>query len=173
MRFTTSELEVIGQYAAATKEETVRVMKGMLPAINDELARVIMRDAAEKLEKIPEPECSRFIREIRASFLGIHKKSAIWRLAEAREHIKEPPILGHDLSGAERFLPETRHMIVFDVLNNDSPAGFKGERYRAFLSDQSYGNARASESRGEIRIRSHAAVVAGKLYPDKKVEHER
>lgn len=173
MRFTKSELEMIGQYAAATKEETVKKMKGMLPGISDELTRVIVRNAAEKLEKVPEPECSRFITEMRASFLGIHKKSVRLRLAEARERVKQPPILGHDLAGPERFQPETRHMIVFDVLNSDSPAGFKGERYRCFLSDQKYDNARASEKRGEIRIRSHAAVAAGKLHPDKKAEHER
>lgn len=76
---------------------------------------------------------------------------------------------GHDLAGMERFLPETRHMVTVDILNSDSPVGFPGERYRFFLSDEGYKNARASEKRGEIRIRNHAAVMAGKLYPDKKL----
>ncbi len=39
---------------------------------------------------------------------------------------------------------------------------------RFYLSDEGYKNARASEKRGEIKIRNHAAVMAGKLYPDKK-----
>ena len=34
-------------------------------------------------------------------------------------------LLGHDLMGIERFMPETRHMITLDVLNNDSPVGYK------------------------------------------------
>ena len=75
---------------------------------------------------------------------------------------------GHDLTGFERYLPRTRHMIVVDILNNDSPVGCKGERYRFFLSDEGYKNARASEQRGEAKIRSHAAVCCGSLYPDKK-----
>ena len=80
---------------------------------------------------------------------------------------------GHDLTGMERFLPETRHMIVLDVKTSDSPVGFPGERHRYFLSDEGYRNARASEGRGEIKIKSHAAVAAGKLYPDRKPERER
>lgn len=75
---------------------------------------------------------------------------------------------GHDLEGMERFHQDTRHMVTLDVLNNDSPVGTKGERYRFFLSDEGYKNARASEGRGEIRIRSHAAVSGGRLYPDRK-----
>ncbi len=59
-------------------------------------------------------------------------------------------------------------MVTVDILSSDSPVGFPGERYRFFLSDESYQNARASEGRSEMKIRSHAAVCAGKLYPDKK-----
>ena len=99
--------------------------------------------------------------------------SDLRRLNEAKERLKQPVLQGHDLSGRERFQPDTRHMIVLDVLNNDSPVGFKGERYRFFLSDGRYRNAIESEKRGEIKIRSHAAVVSGKLYPDKKAEHNR
>ena len=36
------------------------------------------------------------------------------------------------------------------------------------VADEGYKNARSSEKRGEIKIRNHAAVMAGKLYPDKK-----
>ena len=44
--------------------------------------------------------------------------------------------------------------------------GFKGERF--FLSDEGYRNAKRSGQEGKIKIKSHAAVAAGKLYPDKK-----
>ena len=126
-----------------------------------------------QLEKIPEPECSRFIAENKAHFIEKGRRSVLQRLAEAKERIKQPVLMGHDMSGRERFQPETRHMIVFDVLNNDSSVGFAGERYRFFLTEKAYHNARASEKRGEIKIRNHADVIAGKLYPDKKAEHVR
>ena len=173
MQFTKSELEMIYKYAATTKEDTVGAMKAALPAMKDKLTYVILRNAAEKLEKLPEPECSRFIAENKAYHIEKCKRSVLRRLAEAKERVKQPVLQGHDLSGIERFQQDTRHMVILDVLHDDSPVGFKGERYRFFLSDAGYNNARASEKRGEIKIRSHAAVSAGKLYPDKKAEYDR
>ena len=61
MQFTKSELEMIYKYACTTKEDTVKAMKEALSAIGDELTYIIIRNAAEKLGKLPEPECSRFI----------------------------------------------------------------------------------------------------------------
>ena len=68
---------------------------------------------------------------------------------------------GHSILALERFMDETRHMIIFDVLSWKSPVGEKGERLRLFLSDVGYAKAQASERRGEIKIRKHAAVIEG------------
>lgn len=173
MDFTKSELEMIYQYAATTKAETIGGMKETVPVIKDQLTKAIMENAIKKLQKIPEPECSKFIADTKAHFLAERDNSIRRQLAEAKKQIKPPVMQGHDLTGMERFLPETRHMITFDVQSSDSPVGFKGERYRLFLSDEGYKNAKASEQRGEIRITSHAAVSAGKLYPDKKPQIDR
>ena len=164
---------MIYQYAAPTKAETISGMKETVPVIKDLLTRVIMENAIEKLQKIPEPECSQFIADNKARFLAGHENSIRRRLAEAKAQTKQPIMQGHDLTGMERFHPETRHMIVLDIKTSDSPVGFPGERHRYFLSDEGYRNARASEGRGEIKIKSHAAVAAGKLYPDRKPERER
>lgn len=173
MKFTNSELEMIYQYAATDKAATLAGLNEIVPVIKDTLTRVIVENTIDKLMKIPEPECSRFIADTKAYYLEKRDNSIRRRLAEAREQAKQPVMQGHDLVGAERFMPETRHMITLDVLNNDSPVGYKGERFRFFLSDEGYKNAKASEQRGEIKIKSHAAVAAGKLYPDKKPEIER
>ena len=45
---------------------------------------------------------------------------------------------GHSILALERFMDETRHMIIFDVLSWKSPVGEKGERLRLFLSDVGY-----------------------------------
>ncbi|WP_276855348.1 DUF5720 family protein [Enterocloster lavalensis] len=167
MNFFKSELEMIYQYAAPTRAGTLDAMKEALPAINDDLTRAIMENAVCKLQKIPEPECSRFIADTRAVFLKEQDSSIRCQLTAAKAG--QSVLLGHDLLGEERFMPETRHMITLDVLNNDSPVGYKGERYRFFLSDEGYQNARRSEQRGEIAIKSHAAVSGRKLYPDRKL----
>ena len=64
-------------------------------------------------------------------------------------------------------LAQSPGMITLAV-QKDCFVGFKGERFRFYLSDGGYRNAKHSEQEGEIKIKSHAAVVAGKLYPDKK-----
>lgn len=51
---------------------------------------------------------------------------------------------GHDILALERFMDDTRHMIIFDVLTWKSPVGDKGERLRLFLSDKGYANPRKS-----------------------------
>ena len=70
---------------------------------------------------------------------------------------------GHSILALERFMDDTRHMIIFDVLSWKSPVGEKGERLRLFLSDVGYAKAQASEKRGEIKIRKHAVVIEGHI----------
>ena len=72
---------------------------------------------------------------------------------------------GHSILALERFMDENRHMIIFDVLSWKSPVGEKGERLRLFLSDVGYAKAQASEKRGDIKIRKHAAVIEGHILP--------
>lgn len=168
MNFTISELEIIYQYAAQTKAETLRGLKEIIPAIREPLTKAVVENTVMKLQKIPEPECSRFISDTKAHFLEKRDKSILWRLEKAKKHTRVPRLQGHDLSGMERFLPETRHMVILDVLDNSSPVGYKGERYRFFLSDEGYKNARKSEERGKIRICSHAAVASGHIRPDRE-----
>ena len=69
---------------------------------------------------------------------------------------------GHEYMDLQRFAEDTRHMIIFDVLTNDSPVGWKGERTRLFLSDTGYEKALDSQEKGQIKILSHAKVRQGK-----------
>ena len=43
---------------------------------------------------------------------------------------------GHSYMDLNRFAEDTRHMIIFDTLTADSPVGWKGERSRAFLTEE-------------------------------------
>ncbi len=125
----------------------------------------IVENAIRKREKIPEPECSQFVAATKARFLAERDNSIRQRLAAAKA--QEPIMQGHDLSEKERFRPETRHMIMLEV-QKQCFVGFKGERFCFYLSDEGYRNAKHSEQEGESRIKSLAAVVSGKLYPNKK-----
>lgn len=66
----------------------------------------------------------------------------------------------------ERFDPEVRHMIVFDVLSNESSIGDKGDRMRLFLTESGYKKAMENQEDQYIHIRNHARVIAGNLKYD-------
>ena len=59
---------------------------------------------------------------------------------------------GHDYMDLERFAEDTRHMIIFDVLTNDSPVGWKGERTRLFLTEAGYQKSLENQEKGHIKI---------------------
>ena len=89
-------------------------------------------------------------------------------LAEARQQSGAQKMTGHDIMALERFDPDTRHMIVFDVLSHESPIGYKGDKMRLFLTEAGYGKALENQDKGFIKIKNHAKVIAGNLRYDHK-----
>lgn len=65
------------------------------------------------------------------------------------------------MSGKERFHPAPRYMITLEV-QKDCFAGFKGERFRFYLSDEGCRNAKHSEQDPlcEFAGRNHLALQA-------------
>lgn len=70
---------------------------------------------------------------------------------------------GHSYMDLNRFAEDTRHMIIFDTLTADSPVGWKGERSRAFLTEEGYKKSLERQEQGHIKIVSHAKVRNGNL----------
>ena len=80
------------------------------------------RDTAEslmaKLRSLSNKECMDLIREVQANYRLPGKPQTIGEmLAEARQKSGAQKLAGHDIMALERFDPDTRHMIVFDVLS--------------------------------------------------------
>ena len=90
------------------------------------------------------------------------------RIAEARQQSGAEKLKGHDIMGLERFDPEVKHMIVFDVLSYDSPVGDKGDKMRLFLTEAGYQKFLASQERGEVKLKNHAKVSGGHLHYDRR-----
>lgn len=109
------------------------------------------------------------IREVQANYRLPGKARTVGEmLAEARQRSGAQKLSGHDIMALERFAPDTRHMIVFDVLSHESPMGWKGEKMRLFLTDAGYGKALENQEKGFIKIRNHAKVRSGHLHYDHK-----
>lgn len=90
------------------------------------------------------------------------------RMEEMRIRAGAQNYRGHEYMDLARFGEDTRHMIIFDVLTNHSPMGFKGEKMRLFLSDNGYQKALENQEKGHIKILSHAKVRNGDLFYDRK-----
>ena len=132
-----------------------------------------LRQTAEsllsKLRLLSDKECMDVIWEVQANYRLPGKARTVGEmLAEARQQSGAQKLAGHDIMALERFDPDTRHMIVFDVLSDESPMGYKGERMRLFLTDQGYQKARENQGKGFIKIRNHAKVRSGHLHYDHK-----
>ena len=74
---------------------------------------------------------------------------------------------GHTYMDLARFDEATKHMIIFDVLTDDSPIGWKGERTRVYLNEEGYQKALERQKDGHIKILSHAKVFQGHLRYDR------
>ena len=131
------------------------------------------KDTAEsllkKLHPLSDKECMDVIWEVQANYRLPGKARTVGEmLAEARQQSGAQKLAGHDIMALERFAPDTRHMIVFDVLSHESPMGWKGDKMRLFLTDAGYSKALENQDKGFIKIRNHAKVRSGHLHYDHK-----
>ncbi len=121
----------------------------------------------QKLRSLSDRECMNLIREVQTHYHLPEKAKTIGELlAEARQQSGAQKLSGHDIMALERFDPDTKHMIVFDVLSHESPMGWKGEKMRLFLTKAGYNKALDNQDKGFIKIRNHAKVRAGNLHYD-------
>lgn len=78
---------------------------------------------------------------------------------------------GHDIMALERFADDTRHMIVFDVVSEESDMGEPGDKMRLFLTDEGYKKFQGEQEKGNVKIRKHARVFpSGRLSYDRGME---
>lgn len=75
---------------------------------------------------------------------------------------------GHELYSPHRFRDDTKHMIIFDDLDDNSSSHGGHTRTRLFLTDEAYEEALKREARGEIAIIYYASVINGYLVQKKK-----
>ena len=132
-----------------------------------------LRETAEslmaKVRVLSDRECMDLVRDIQENYRLPHPPRTIGeRIAEARQQSGAEKLKGHDIMGLERFDPEVKHMIVFDVLSYDSPVGDKGDKMRLFLTEAGHQKFLESQERGEVKLKNHAKVSGGHLHYDRR-----
>ena len=136
---------------------------------NDSEQRGAAQSLMAKLRVLSDAECMDLVKDIQKNYRLPHPPRTIGeRIAEARQRSGAEKLKGHDIMALERFDPEVRHMIVFDVLSYDAPVGDKGDKMRLFLTDAGYQKFLDSQERGEVKLKNHAKVSGGNLYYDRR-----
>ena len=135
----------------------------------DQDTKATAESLLHKLRPLSDRECMDLIREVQADYRLPGKARTIGEmLAEARQQSGTQKLAGHDIMALERFDPQVRHMVVFDVLSFESPVGYKGDKMRLFLTDEGYQKALENQERGFIKLKNHAKVHNGYLNYDHK-----
>ena len=121
----------------------------------------------KKLRELSEDDCRELICDIQRNYHLPWKARTVGEMiAVARQESNAQKLEGHDIMALERFDPEVKHMIIFDVLSRESPIGDKGHRMRLFLTEVGYKKALESQDKSFIRILNHAKVAQGHLRYD-------
>ena len=130
--------------------------------------RDMVRGLMAKLRVLSNEQCMDLVKDIQKNYHLPYPRTMGERIALARQQSGAEKLKGHDIMALERFDPQVRHMVVFDVLSFESPVGDKGDKMRLFLTDEGYRKAMENQERGFIKIQNHAKVHNGYLNYDHK-----
>ncbi len=136
---------------------------------NNSGQRGIAESLMGKLRGLSDQECMDVVQDIQENYrLPYPPRTIGEKIAVARQQSGAEKLMGHDIMALERFDPEVKHMIVFDVLSDDAPVGAKGNKMRLFLTEAGYQKFLESGRRGEVKLKKHAKVSGGHLHYDRR-----
>ena len=169
MKLTEAEMRMAYQIEATSQNAALNEIYMTWRYTQNQATKDTAESLLAKLRPLSDKECMDMIREVQTNYHLPGKARTVGEmLAEARQQSGAAKLAGHDIMALERFDPDTRHMIVFDVLSHESPMGYKGDKMRLFLTEAGYGKALENQDKGFIKIKNHAKVIAGNLRYDHK-----
>ena len=110
------EKRLIFQTEGYGKLDVTYELRMCLPYIPDPVKRKTAAGLVRKLDAMPEKDCLALIQDIRKNYrIPAGSKTMGKLIAEARQRSGAEKLKEHDIMALERFDPEVKHMIVFDV----------------------------------------------------------
>ncbi len=162
-----NEKRMVFQLEGCNRYDAIREIAVFCQYTRDHDKRNIAENLLKKLRELSENDCRELICDIQRNYHLPWKARTVGEMiAVARQESGVRKLEGHDIMALERFDPEVRHMIIFDVLSRESPIGDKGHRMRLFLTEAGYKKALESQDKSFIRILNHAKVAQGYLRYD-------
>lgn len=164
---TDNEKRMVFQLEGCTRFDALHEIAMLYQDTHDQDKKDLFEKLLKKLRGLSETECRELISDIQKNYRLPYKAKTVGEMiAVARQKSDAQKLEGHDIMALERFDPEVKHMIVFDVLSSGSPIGDKGSRMRLFLTDEGYQKALEYQERQYIHIQNCAKVINGTLKYD-------
>lgn len=178
MELSENEKRMLYQMEGCGLESVIRDLRTSAMYAPRPEQRKTAESVIRKLRAMPEDESWGLVMDIRRNYHVPGGAETIGEmLAEARQKAafgssgveQEGWMKGHDIMALERFADDTRHMIVFDVVSEESDMGEPGDKMRLFLTDEGYQKLQGEQRKGNVKIRKHATVFpGGRLSYDQK-----
>lgn len=164
---TEDEKRMVFQLEGCHRYDAIQEIAIFCRYTHDSNKRNIAENLLKKLRELSENDCRELICDIHQNYHLPWKARTIGEMiAVARQESGARKLEGHDIMALERFDPEVRHMIVFDVLSDSASVGDIGDRMRLFLTEAGYQKALENQDRQLIQILNHAKVEQGYLRYD-------
>ncbi len=164
---TEDEKRIVFQLEGCHRYDAIQEIAIFCRYTHDSNKRNIAENLLKKLRELSENDCMELICDIQRNYHLPQKARTVGEMiAVARQESGAQKLEGHDIMALERFDPEVKHMIIFDVLSGESPIGDKGHRMRLFLTEAGYKKALENQGKAFIHILNHAKVTQGYLWYD-------
>lgn len=165
---TEDEKRMIFQLEGCRRYDAIQEIAVLCQYTRDHNKKATAENLLKKLRELSEDDGKKLICDIQRNYHLPRKARTIGEMiAVARQESGARKLEGHDIMALERFDPEVKHMVVFDVISGESPIGDKGDRMRLFLTESGYQKALESQDKSFIQILNHAKVVQGHLQYDR------
>ena len=157
---TDDEKRMVFQLEGCHRYDAIQEIAVLCRYTRDHDIKATTENLLKKLRELSEDDCRELICDIQRNYHLPWKARTVGEMiAVARQESGAQKLEGHDIMALERFDPEVKHMIIFDVLSGESPIGDKGHRMRLFLTEVGYKKALESQDKSFIRILNHAKVA--------------
>mgnify|MGYP006972695984 CR=1 FL=1 len=164
---TEDEKRMVFQLEGCHRYDAIQEITVFCRYTRDHDKRNITENLLKKLRELSENDCRELICDIHKNYhLPWRARTIGEMIAVARQESGAQKLEGHDIMALERFDPEVRHMIVFDVLSDSASVGDIGDRMRLSLTEAGYQKALENQDRQFIQILNHAKVEQGHLRYD-------
>ena len=122
MKLTEPEMRMAYQLESTSQEGVLNKLYMTCRYSRDEDTKATAESLMAKIRPLSDKECMALVNDVQKNYHLPGKARTIGEmLAEARQKSGAEKLAGHDIMALERFAPDTRHMIVLDVLSHESP----------------------------------------------------